>query len=51
MGDTERFLAETGKVDVPLRNETPVFVSEQRMAALSMARRLTPEAARVVSCG
>jgi hypothetical protein len=28
MGDTGRVPAETGKVDVPLRNETPVFVSE-----------------------
>jgi hypothetical protein len=29
MGDTERFLSEGGKVNVPLRNEIPVFISEQ----------------------
>ena len=28
MGDTKRFLAETGKVNVPLRNQAPVFLSE-----------------------
>jgi hypothetical protein len=28
MGDNERLLAENGAVTVPLKNETPVFLSE-----------------------